>query len=235
MHPSDPKTPASPTVGPGAFGAQPRGVALVTAGPTEEPIDAVRFLGNRSSGRMGLAIADALRARGWTVTLALGPIRSEVPRALLDDPQVRPVRFRTSRELEAVLVSELPQTDLVVMAAAVADYRPRSVSEGKMRRSAGGMTIELEAVPDLLSVTRTARKPGSRVYGFALEPVERLVQSARDKLLRKDLDGIVANPLETMDAPDVDGTLFLRDGRSLSPGTRLAKDEFARWLAGAIT
>jgi phosphopantothenoylcysteine decarboxylase/phosphopantothenate--cysteine ligase len=133
-----------------------------------------------------------------------------------------------------VLLNELPQTDLVVMAAAVADYRPRTVSEGKLRRSADGMTIELEGVPDLLATTRASRKPGARVFGFALEPAERLVQSAQDKLVRKDLAGIVANPLETMDAPDVDGTLFLRDGRSMSPGTRLPKDEFARWLTGVI-
>jgi len=234
MHPSDAKTQPSATLGAGAPRQLPHGVALVTAGPTEEPIDAVRFLGNRSSGKMGLAIAEALRARGWAVTLAIGPIRSDVPKSLADDPHVRLIRFRTSRELEAVLLTELPQTDLVVMAAAVADYRPRTVSEGKLRRTADGMTIELEGVPDLLATTRAARKPGARVFGFALEPAERLVQSAQDKLVRKDLAGIVANPLETMDAPDVDGTLFLRDGRSMSPGARLPKDDFARWLAGVI-
>ena len=234
MHPSDAKTQSSAALGAGALRPFPRGAALVTAGPTEEPIDAVRFLGNRSSGKMGLAIAEALRARRWAVTLAIGPIRTDVPTTLADDPHVRIVRFRTSRELEALLLTELPQTDLVVMAAAVADYRPRTVSEGKLRRSADGMTIELEGVPDLLAATRAARKPGARVFGFALEPAERLVQGAHDKLVRKDLAGIVANPLETMDAPDVDGTLFLRDGRSLSPGTRLPKDDFARWLAGVI-
>jgi phosphopantothenoylcysteine decarboxylase/phosphopantothenate--cysteine ligase len=223
--------------------------ALVTAGPTEEPIDAVRFLGNRSSGRMGLAIAEALLARGWRVTLAVGPIRTDVPSHFRepipgrgtdadgprsDDPQARLLRFRTSRDLEDLLRRELPQSDLVVMAAAVADYRPRSVDAGKMRRSAEGMTLELEGVPDLLASTAPSRKAGAQVFGFALEPAERLESSARDKLVRKDLAGIVANPLETMDAPDVDGTVFLRDGRVLSPGSRLPKDAFARWLAGVI-
>jgi phosphopantothenoylcysteine decarboxylase/phosphopantothenate--cysteine ligase len=218
--------------------------ALVTAGPTEEPIDEVRFLGNRSSGRMGLAIADALLACGWRVTLAVGPIRTEVPTHFRepipgqeidrDDPQARLLRFRTSHELEGLLRRELPQSDLVVMAAAVADFRPRSVGEGKLRRSAQGMTLELEGVPDLLASTVPSRKPGARVFGFALEPAERLEASARDKLVRKDLAGIVANPLETMDAADVDGTVFLRDGRVLAPGSRLPKDAFARWLAGVI-
>jgi phosphopantothenoylcysteine decarboxylase/phosphopantothenate--cysteine ligase len=241
MPPSAADTPLSGDPGPRHRAHR---LALVTAGPTEEPIDAVRFLGNRSSGRMGLAIADALLARGWRVTLAVGPIRTEVPSHFRepipgpeidrDDPQARLLRFRTSQDLEALLLRELPQSDLVVMAAAVADYRPRSVGAGKMRRSTEGMTLELEGVPDLLASTVASRKPGARVFGFALEPAERLEASAKDKLVRKDLSGIVANPLETMDAPDVDGTVFLRDGRVLSPGSRLPKDAFARWLAGVI-
>lgn len=252
MPPSDPSPPPSsgadsPSADVGraaAHHATPRGHALVTAGPTEEPIDAVRFLGNRSSGRMGLAIAEALLDRSWRVTLAVGPIRTEVPAMFResapgggidrDDPHARLLRFRTSQDLEALLRRELPQSDLVVMAAAVADYRPRSVSEGKMRRSAQGLTIELVGVPDLLASTVPSRKAGARVFGFALEPKDRLESSARDKLVRKDLAGIVANPLETMDAPDVDGTVFLRDGRVLAPGSRLPKAAFARWLAGVI-
>ena len=208
--------------------------ALVTAGPTEEPIDSVRFVGNRSSGRMGIAIADALVSKGFAVTLALGPVRCELPATLKDHPQVRVERFRTARELEGLLHRELPISDLVVMAAAVADYRPRQTSEGKLRRSEGGLVLELEGVPDLLASTRGARKPGARVIGFALEPRERLEHSAREKLERKDLAGIVANPLETMDAPDIDGTLFLRDGSVRAPGRRLAKEAFAEWLAGEL-
>ena len=204
--------------------------ALVTAGPTEEPIDSVRFLSNRSSGRMGLALAEALAEKGLAVTLALGPIRSEVPAALRDHPEVRVVRFRTSRDLQALLEQTLPSMDLVVMAAAVADYRPVATVDGKLKRSAAGLTPMLEGVPDLLAVTRPLRKPGARVFGFALEPTERLERSALDKLERKDLAGIVANPLETMDAPDIEGTLYLRDGSSHAPGRRLAKGAFASWL-----
>lgn len=204
--------------------------ALVTAGPTEEPIDSVRFIGNRSSGQMGIAIAEALLSRGMDVVLAAGPLRTPLPDALQDHPQLRIERFRTSHDLERLLRRELPRADLVVMAAAVADFRPKHASEGKLRRSEGDIGLELEAVPDLLQSTRDCRKPGGTVIGFALEPAERLAESAKAKLSRKDLAAIVANPLETMDAADIDGTLFLRDGSVDSPGARMGKREFATWL-----
>lgn len=204
---------------------------LVTAGPTEEPIDEVRYLGNRSSGRMGIALAEAFAARGTEVVLALGPVRVPVP---AESASLAVRRFRTADDLLAVLRRELPEADLVVMAAAVADYRPRARAEGKLRRSAEGMTIELEGVPDLLATTRDARRPGARIVGFALEPRERLAASAREKLARKDLDAIVANPLETMDADDIEGILVERDGSERSPGGAIAKQAFARWLAEAL-
>jgi phosphopantothenoylcysteine decarboxylase/phosphopantothenate--cysteine ligase len=200
---------------------------LVTAGPTEEPIDEVRFVGNRSSGRMGVALARALADVGAEVRLALGPVRIAPP----EHDRIAVVPFRTSRDLEALLRRELPEADLVVMAAAVADYRPKHVLSGKLRREGSGITLDLESVPDLLATTRPARKPGSTVIGFALEPVDLLRASALAKLERKDLAGIVANPLETMDAHDVEGTLLLRDGSVRTPDDRLSKDAFARWLA----
>ncbi len=204
---------------------------LVTAGPTEEPIDEVRFLGNRSSGRMGIALAEAFAARGAEVVLALGPVRVAVPP---EHPRLAVRRFRTADDLLELLTRELPAAELVVMAAAVADYRPRVRSEGKLRRSADGMTIELEGVPDLLATTRGARRPGARVVGFALEPRDRLAASAREKLARKDLDAIVANPLETMDSDDIEGVLVARDGSERSPGGAIPKQAFARWLADAL-
>jgi phosphopantothenoylcysteine decarboxylase/phosphopantothenate--cysteine ligase len=218
----------------------PRSVrVLVTAGPTEEPLDEVRFLGNRSSGRMGIALAEAFAEAfsgasadsGGEVLLALGPVRVAVP---APRPGLVVERFRTAADLEALLRRELPSADLVVMAAAVADFRPRTRSEGKLRRSAEGMTIELEGVPDLLAATSAARRPGSRVVGFALEPRDRLAASARDKLARKDLHAIVANPLETMDSEEIEGVLLLRDGSERSPGGRVPKQVFARWLAATL-
>jgi phosphopantothenoylcysteine decarboxylase / phosphopantothenate---cysteine ligase len=212
---------------------------LVTAGPTEEPIDEVRFIGNRSSGRLGIAVARAFADLGAEVVLALGPVRVAPPDAF-GAPEhagrVRVERFRTSRELLDLMARELPRAEIVVMAAAVADFRPTTRLEGKMRRG-GLLTLELEPVEDLLTTTAAFRRPEARVFGFALEPRERLAASARDKLERKALAGIVANPLETMDAADIDATLYLRDGRArraAPEGTRIAKDAFARWLAGEI-
>jgi phosphopantothenoylcysteine decarboxylase/phosphopantothenate--cysteine ligase len=167
------------------------------------------------------------------VVLALGPIRSPVPADLLSSPHVRVERFRTAAELKSVLMRELPAADIVVMAAAVADFRPAATESGKLRRGES-MALQLEPVEDLLSATRASRKPGARVIGFALEPRERLERSALDKLGRKDLDAIVANPLETMDAPDIDATLYFRDGRArraASPGVAVPKEAFGRWLA----
>jgi phosphopantothenoylcysteine decarboxylase/phosphopantothenate--cysteine ligase len=228
---------STPSTSTGAL-AQPRiATVLVTAGPTEEPIDEVRFLGNRSSGRLGVALAEEFAAAGHAVTLLLGPVRVTPPSAgaHASGGSLRVVRFRSSRDLATLLTAELPLANIVVMAAAVADYRPRTVSNGKMRREAGGLTLELESVPDLLATTAAHRMANARVYGFALEPRERLEQSAREKLERKNLCGIVANPLETMDAADIDGTLFLRDGSVRSPGARLEKRAFARWLVHEIS
>lgn len=211
--------------------------ALVTAGPTEEPIDAVRFIGNRSSGRLGIAVADALAAHGAEVVLALGPVQSAVPASWAGGGgRVTIVRFRTAADLAAIMRAELPSSHLVVMAAAVADFRPKALAGGKLRRG-GPMTLELEPVEDLLASTAGFRRPEARVIGFALEPAERLERSAREKLARKSLDAIVANPLETMDAPDIDGTLYLRNGgarRAAPEGERVPKEAFARWLAGEL-
>jgi phosphopantothenoylcysteine decarboxylase/phosphopantothenate--cysteine ligase len=119
---------------------------------------------------MGLAIAVALADLGWRVRLAVGPIRVATP----SHRNIEVVPFRTSRDLETLLRAELPQAELVVMAAAVADYRPTTVSTGKMRRSADGLTLALEGVPDLLATTRDARRAGSRVFGFALDAADML-------------------------------------------------------------
>jgi phosphopantothenoylcysteine decarboxylase/phosphopantothenate--cysteine ligase len=209
---------------------------LVTAGPTEEPIDEVRFIGNRSSGQLGIAVARAFADLGADVALALGPVRTPLPAALAASERVRIVRFRTAADLRAAMTRELPDADVVVMAAAVADFRPAAREGGKMRRGEA-RSLELEPVEDLLSATRASRKPGACIVGFALEPSDELERSALGKLERKDLAAIVANPLETMDAPDIDATVYLRDGgvrRAAPADTRIAKADFARWLAGEV-
>ena len=212
--------------------------ALVTSGPTHEHIDAVRFLSNRSSGRMGTAIAEALAARGVEVRLGLGPVRFEPS---ITGAQVNPLggsievlRFESARELEALMRAELPHAEMVIMAAAVADFRPRSCVAGKLPRTSATLTLELEPVPDLLQETRDCRKPGARIVGFALEPHGQLESSAAAKMARKDLFAIVANPLETMDSPDVDAMLMMRDGSTRTMGTRVSKVAFATWLVDQL-
>lgn len=208
----------------------------MTAGPTEEPIDEVRFIGNRSSGQLGIAVAEAFADLGADVTLALGPVRAPLPPQRSSAGSVQVERFRTAADLRAVMTRELPAADIVVMAAAVADFRPAVREAGKMRRGEA-RSIALEPVEDLLSATRAARKPGACIIGFALEPSDELERSARAKLERKDLAAIVANPLETMDAPDIEATVYARDGavrRAAAAGTRVAKTVFARWLAGEV-
>ncbi len=212
--------------------------AFVTSGPTHEHIDAVRFLSNRSSGRMGTAIAEALAVRGVEVRLALGPVRFE-PAAINATPNARGgsievVRFESAAELEALMRVELPSAHLVIMAAAVADFRPRACVAGKLPRLSTPLTLELEPVPDLLQHTRDCRRDGARIVGFALEPHAQLASSAAAKMARKDLFAIVANPLETMDSPDVDAMLLLRDGSTRTLGARVSKVEFASWLVDQI-
>lgn len=207
--------------------------ALVTAGPTHEPIDAVRFIGNRSSGRMALAIADALADHGCRVTLLAGPGVDSAGAGRAAPDRVR--RFTTADDLGLLLAQEWPSHDLLVMAAAVADFKPARPAEGKLRRGATVAPIELVPTGDLLAGLAGSTRPDQFVVGFALEEPAELDRSAREKLARKRADVIVANPLATMDASDVDATLYLRDGRVERPADRpLPKPEFAAWLGTRI-
>lgn len=204
---------------------------LITAGPTHEPIDAVRYVGNRSSGRMGIALADEAVARGWPSTLLLGPTQL-TPRS---SSHLTLVRFQTAAELLELLRTHWPHSDVLLMAAAVADFRPRqdgdhAPTHTKLRRTDQPMTITLEPTPDLLGSLAECTRDDQSVIGFALEPASELIHSAKEKLTRKTLHAIVANPLETMDAEDVSATLLLRDGRHLVAPPNLPKPEFAAWL-----
>lgn len=201
--------------------------ALVAAGPTHEPIDDVRFIGNRSSGAMGAAIAAALGQAGCEVTFLRGPGVPEVPGCSGG-------RFTTAAQLLESLRAAWPGHDLLVMAAAVADYRPAQRLQGKLRREDGPMTLALAPTEDILQGLASTRRPGQYVVGFALERPAELMASASAKLARKGADAIVANPLETMEAPDVEATVLFADGSAATPGRRLPKTEFARWLAALV-
>lgn len=209
---------------------------LITSGPTQEPIDAVRFIGNRSSGRLGAAMADAAAQAGWDVTFLAG---CESKRPTSRDVRVLP--FRSTAELETLLHQEVPCTDVLVMAAAVADYRPKlepGALEGKRRRKPEKLMLELEPTPDLLAGCGRFRRPGQIFVGFALEPREELMQSARSKLERKGLDLVVANPLATMDSDTIEATLLGAPGTPFqTPRTTegpIQKTSFAPWLLAAI-
>ncbi len=159
---------------------------VVTAGPTREPIDPVRIVSNRSSGKMGYRVAEAAWERGADVVLISGPTALAAPVGVM----VRVID--TTRELEAAVRAELPRADVLVMAAAPADYRPTSPSESKRSRVEGALAIPMEPTDDILGSTRDQRKKGSVIVGFALETGDALAKGLA-KLERKDLDLIVVN------------------------------------------
>jgi phosphopantothenoylcysteine decarboxylase/phosphopantothenate--cysteine ligase len=159
---------------------------VVTAGPTRESIDPVRVVTNRSSGKMGYRVAEAAWERGADVVLITGPV------ALAPPVGVRVRRVETTKELEDAVRAELPETDVLVMAAAPADFRPSDPSDRKRARMDGALAIPMEPTDDILSATRGLRRPGSVTVGFALETGDALAKG-RAKLERKDLDLIVVN------------------------------------------
>lgn len=161
---------------------------LVTAGPTREPLDPVRYLGNRSSGRMGYALAQAAWRRGAAVTLVTGPSALEPPVG------AELVRVETAREMHAAVAERVAGADVAVFAAAVADFRPETEAERKVKRaeSGGALDVRLTANPDVAADTRELRKGGGVAVGFALETHD-LLAHARRKLEAKGFDLLVAN------------------------------------------
>lgn len=200
---------------------------LVTTGPTEEPIDDVRFLTNRSSGKMGAAIARAALAMGATVDVVAGPQSHPLP------PGARIVRVRTAREMEGTALTLAEGADFAVGVAAVADYRPGTTATGKLRRS--GEPIDLRLVPNPDVIAGIAQRAG-RTLGFAAEPSGDLAE-ARAKLARKGLWGVahndVSDPAIGFGADDNRVTLVTAAGEEASE--RLPKAVVARWLLERLT
>jgi phosphopantothenoylcysteine decarboxylase/phosphopantothenate--cysteine ligase len=158
---------------------------LVTAGPTLEPIDPVRFIGNRSSGKMGFAVAEEAARRGASVTVVRGPV------SLPDIPGVEMIRVETAEEMATEVFDRFPGTDAVVMAAAVSDFRPPAAASDKMKKENGAPSLLLEPTTDILS-TLGKRKEGQVLVGFAAETGD-LEAEGRRKLADKNLDLIVVN------------------------------------------
>jgi phosphopantothenoylcysteine decarboxylase/phosphopantothenate--cysteine ligase len=159
---------------------------LITAGRTEEPLDPVRVLTNRSSGRMGVALAEAARDRGASVTLVAGPMSVAAPHG------VTLVAVTTASDMEKAVLAAAPKCDVVVAAAAVADYRPARVSREKLKRGDVAITLSLEPNPDVLAAAAAKRRAGQTFVGFALETT-RGTERARAKLANKGLDLVVLN------------------------------------------
>jgi phosphopantothenoylcysteine decarboxylase / phosphopantothenate---cysteine ligase len=185
---------------------------LITAGPTREDLDPVRFLTNRSSGKMGYALAEAAVRRGAHVILVSGPTALHPPEGADWVP------VRTSEEMRRAVLDHSAAATIIVMAAAVSDYRPVAMSEKKLKRGSEHVTLDLEPTPDILA--ELGRDKASRVLiGFAAE-TDRVADNARAKLVRKGTDMIVANDVTQEGAGfDIDTnivTLFLRDGREVA-------------------
>ncbi|MFP5364658.1 MAG: bifunctional phosphopantothenoylcysteine decarboxylase/phosphopantothenate--cysteine ligase CoaBC [Thermoleophilia bacterium] len=205
---------------------------LVTAGGTREPIDAVRFVGNRSSGRMGFALASAAAALGAAVTVVAANV------ALPRDERVTYVDVETAAELQAACTAALPGADVVLMAAAVADFRPAASYEGKLKKGSGEdpMRVELERTPDILSGLAAARRPDQTLVGFAAEHGDRALAYGREKLVRKRIDAIVVNDVSRpdigFDAPDNEVAILTAAGETHV--ARASKAEVARAVLDAV-
>jgi phosphopantothenoylcysteine decarboxylase/phosphopantothenate--cysteine ligase len=200
---------------------------VVTAGPTREAIDPVRFISNRSSGRMGFATARAARAAGADVTLISGPVALDTPVG------VRRVNVESAEDMYQAVHRELPSMDIFISAAAVADYRPPEIKAQKIKKTGDTMHLDLVKAPDILSsVASSKRRPF--VVGFAAE-TEKVEQHAREKLLKKNLDMIAANLVGEGLAFDCEDNALL----VLWPGEkrmieRAAKTDIARQLVALI-
>jgi phosphopantothenoylcysteine decarboxylase/phosphopantothenate--cysteine ligase len=216
--------------GPSSPTAAPRrdlgGLAvLVSAGGTREPIDAVRFIGNHSSGRMGYALAQQARARGAAVTLLAANV------ALADPEGVELVRVSTADELATAAEQRFAAADVLIMAAAVADFRPAHPAAHKLKKTGAEAprTLVLEPTPDIISALAAIKRPDQTIVGFAAEHGEGAVANGRDKLVRKGLDAVVVNDISRtdigFDAPDNEVTIVT--GGSEDRVARSAKSDVA--------
>jgi phosphopantothenoylcysteine decarboxylase/phosphopantothenate--cysteine ligase len=196
---------------------------LVTAGGTREPIDAVRYVGNRSSGRMGFALADEAARRGAEVTVVAANV------ALPRRPGIRYLDVETAAELAAACAAEFDRCDLLLMAAAVADYRPAEPRTGKIKKADAGaeLQLRLERTEDVLSALAARRRDGQLIVGFAAETGERALEYGRAKLAGKNLDAVVVNDIGAsgigFDAGENEVTIFTVEEERHIPRTTKAE------------
>lgn len=202
---------------------------LITSGPTQEPIDDVRFLSNRSSGKMGAALARAALLRGASVTVVTGPTAVALP------ARAKVIRVRTAAEMLAACQSVVTDCDWIFGAAAVADYRPADPVSGKIRRSEESLTLRLVPNPDIIATLAGSGQPHQRFIAFAAEPTEDW-SIAEEKRRRKRVHAVVANDIGRRDAGfEVDyNDLSLLAGGEPQRSGRLTKLGCALWLLDAL-
>jgi phosphopantothenoylcysteine synthetase/decarboxylase len=204
---------------------------LITAGPTREPIDPVRFLSNRSSGRMGYALAEAACEAGHEVVLISGPVTIPAPADL------QLVQVETAREMFDAVQIYLSGCDVAIFSAAVADYRPVHVVAQKLKKTSDKLTLELERTEDILASARAKLGFQGFLVGFAAE-TENLIAHAQDKLLRKGCDLIIANDVSQtgigFDSLENEVTLCLPGGKTIAL-PRQSKTALARELIAHIS
>jgi phosphopantothenoylcysteine decarboxylase/phosphopantothenate--cysteine ligase len=196
---------------------------LVTAGGTREPIDSVRYIGNRSSGRMGFALADEAARRGADVTVVAANV------GLARNPVVSYVDVESAAELEAACRTRFAHTDVLLMAAAVADYRPTEPADAKIKKEdAAALALELERTNDVLAALAERRRPGQTLVGFAAEYGDE-VDAARGKLERKGLDAVVLNDISRGDIgfDSVQNEVTIVSAAGATPVARASKADVA--------
>lgn len=195
---------------------------LVTAGPTQEALDPVRYITNHSTGKMGYAIARAAAMKGAEVTLVSGPVALPAP------PFVERVDVRSAREMFEAVTGRSGEQDMIIMAAAVADYRPAEVSKEKTKKKDSSLELSLEKTDDILKYLGEHKNPGQLLCGFAME-TQNLLRNAREKLVNKHLDMIVANSLKVAGAGFAGDTnvVTLITDKEEQPLELMTKDEVA--------
>lgn len=202
---------------------------LVTAGPTQESLDPVRYITNHSTGKMGYAIAKVAAARGADVTLVSGPV------ALKDLPFVKMVRVVSAAQMADAVKSAFPNQDVVIKSAAVADYRPAKISDEKIKKHDGDSVLELERTEDIIAYLGKNKKPNQLVCGFSME-TQNMLENSKAKLAKKNLDMICANSLRTEGAGfGVDTnivTLITKDKITELP--KMSKEEVAEKILDAL-
>lgn len=187
---------------------------LISAGPTFEPIDPVRFIGNRSSGKMGYALADVFAELGATVTLISGPVS-----IITNHPKIQLVKVETAQQMAESCMDKFPDSNIVIMAAAVADFTPEKIAANKIKKSESKMTLNLMPTTDILALMGTQKKKNQILVGFALE-TDNEESNALIKLRNKNLDCIVLNSLQNK------GSGFGGDTNQITIFDKKGKSEF---------